>query len=53
MHSYVDKKNFILVKNGCYKKRGWGELKRLLKGYSNSQEPATHEGRGGVSFIGI
>jgi hypothetical protein len=34
-------------------KRGWGELKRLLKGYSNGQEPVTHERGGGVPFIGI
>jgi hypothetical protein len=34
-------------------KRGWGELKRLLKGYSNGQEPATHERRDEVYFIGI
>jgi hypothetical protein len=31
-------------------KIGWGELKRLSKGYENSQEPATHESRGGVPF---
>jgi hypothetical protein len=30
--------------------RGWGELKRLLKGYSNGQKPATHERGGGVPF---
>jgi hypothetical protein len=30
-----------------------GELKRLLKGYENGQEPATHERGGGVPFIGI
>jgi hypothetical protein len=29
-------------------KRGWGELKRLPKGYVNGQEPATPES-GGVS----
>jgi hypothetical protein len=34
-------------------KSGWGELKRLLKEYSNGQEPATHERGGGVTFIGI
>jgi hypothetical protein len=34
-------------------KRGWRELKRVLKGYANDQEPATHEREGGVSFIGI
>jgi hypothetical protein len=32
-------------------KRGWGELKRLSKGYENGQEPATHESGGGVPFI--
>jgi hypothetical protein len=32
-------------------KRGWGELKRLLKGYENGQEPATPESGGGVPFI--
>jgi hypothetical protein len=32
-------------------KRGWGELKRLSKGYKNGQEPATPENGGGVSFI--
>jgi hypothetical protein len=34
-----------------FTKRGWGELKRLSKGYENGQEPATHEGGGGVPFI--
>jgi hypothetical protein len=34
-------------------KKGWGEVKSLLKGYSNGQELATHERRGGVPFIGI
>jgi hypothetical protein len=32
-------------------KRGWGELKRLLKGYENGQELAPHESGGGVLFI--
>jgi hypothetical protein len=32
-------------------KRGWGELKRLLKGYENDQELATPESGGGVPFI--
>jgi hypothetical protein len=32
-------------------KRGWGELKRLSKGYENGQEPATPESGGGASFI--
>jgi hypothetical protein len=32
-------------------KRGWGELKRLSKGYENGQEPATHGSGGGVPFI--
>jgi hypothetical protein len=40
-------KNLDLIKSG------WGELKRLLKEYSNGQEPATHERGGGVTFIGI
>jgi hypothetical protein len=31
-------------------KRGWEELKRLSKGYENSQELATHESGGGVPF---
>jgi hypothetical protein len=30
-----------------------GELKRLLKGYANGQEPATHKRGSGVPFIGI
>jgi hypothetical protein len=34
-------------------KRGWGELKRLLKGYSNGQKPANHNRGGGVPFIVI
>jgi hypothetical protein len=33
-------------------KRDWGELKRLLKGYANGQEPATHE-RGVESLLYI
>jgi hypothetical protein len=32
-------------------KRGWEELKRLLKGYENGQELATHESGGGMPFI--
>jgi hypothetical protein len=32
-------------------KRGWGELKRLSKGYENGQEAATLESGGGVPFI--
>jgi hypothetical protein len=32
-------------------KIGWEELKRLSKGYENSQEPATPESGGGVPFI--
>jgi hypothetical protein len=32
-------------------KRGWEELKRLSKGYENSQELATPESGGGVPFI--
>jgi hypothetical protein len=31
------------TKNMDLTKRGWVELKRLLKGYANGQEPATHE----------
>jgi hypothetical protein len=34
-------------------KRDWGELKRLLKGYSNGQKLSTHKRGGGVPFIGI
>jgi hypothetical protein len=34
-------------------KRGWRELKRLLKGYTNGQEPTIHERGGEVPFIGI
>jgi hypothetical protein len=34
-------------------KRGWRELKRMLKGYSNDQEPGIHEREGEVPFIGI
>jgi hypothetical protein len=37
---------------GSHKER-LGELKRLLEGYANGQEPAIHERVGGVSFIGI
>jgi hypothetical protein len=32
-------------------KRGWGELKRMSKGYENDQEPATPESGGGMPFI--
>jgi hypothetical protein len=32
-------------------KRGWGELKRLSKGYKNGLEPTTHESGGGEPFI--
>jgi hypothetical protein len=32
-------------------KRGWGDLKRLSKGYENGQELATPENGGGVPFI--
>jgi hypothetical protein len=32
-------------------KRGWGELKRLPKGYENGQEPITPESGGEVPFI--
>jgi hypothetical protein len=32
-------------------KRGWGELKRLPKGYENGQEPTTPKSGGGVLFI--
>jgi hypothetical protein len=32
-------------------KRGWGELKRLSKGYENCQELATPESGGAVPFI--
>jgi hypothetical protein len=34
-------------------KSGWGELKMLLEGYVNGQEPATHERGSGKPFIGI
>jgi hypothetical protein len=34
-------------------KEGLRDLKRLLKGYTNGQELATHERGGGVLFIGI
>jgi hypothetical protein len=34
-------------------KRGWGELKRLLKGCVNGQELATHERGGGGPFTGL
>jgi hypothetical protein len=30
-------------------KSGWGELKKLLKGYANGQELATH--KRGVEFL--
>jgi hypothetical protein len=32
-------------------KRGWGELKRLSKGYENGQELAAPESGGGEPFI--
>jgi hypothetical protein len=37
---------------GSHKER-LGDLKRLLEGYANGQEPATQERGGGVPFIGI
>jgi hypothetical protein len=43
----------IFYKDLYLTKKDWGEVKRLLKGYSNGQKPAIHERRVVVPFIEI